>query len=1184
LTSAYAELHCRSNFSLLDGGSHPEELIARAKELELTAIAITDRDGLYGAVRFSQTAREEGIDAIIGAELTLSDGARVIALVKDGRGYANLSRLLSRAHMDHPRGAPRISYAELAGGAAGLIALADFDAGVPAQACARGEMEGAVRAAGVLRDMFGRDGCFIEIQRHLLPDDGPRIRALIDVARSSGLGVVATGGVAYAVPEHRDIADVLACIRAKTDLDSAGTLLRANGEYYLRSAQEMTRLFEDLPRAIAASAEIAQRCEFRLGRLHNEFPDFPVPAGETPFSYLHQLVHEGVRRRYRPVSPAVSKQIAHELAVIEKLELAGYFLIVWDIVRFAGEHGILVQGRGSAANSAVCYALNITSVDPVGLELLFERFLSEERDEPPDIDLDTPSGDQREKLIQYVYDRYGRDHAAMVAEVITYRARMAVRDVGKALGLSLDQVDALSKALDSRAMPKSADEYAVSEVVAAPGAASPDHDPLAPHETLGVTKHGDKMPMSAADVESAIAALPAALKGDLGTNVADRLYTLCKRIDGFPRHLSQHSGGMVITRSPLIEVAPLEQAAMPGRTILCWDKDDCAVLGLIKIDILGLGMLDAIERCVAEVRRVRGVEVDLADLKACDDQRVYDMLCVADTVGLFQVESRAQMSSLPRMQPRKFYDIVVQVAIIRPGPIQGDMVHPYFRRRRGLEPVTYPHPSLEPVLARTLGVPLFQEQGMRMAVVAAGFTAGQADELRRAMGHKRSREKMERLRARLVDGMARNGIDGSIGERLYHMLSAFADYGFPESHAASFALIVYVSAYLRLYYPAEFCASLLNAQPMGFYSPATLIGDARRHGVTVLPPDVNISQFECTAEPVAGDGRVVLAGDAPALASGSLRRSASSALLPSVAPRLVRRPREDHAAAADRIEPAPPESLSGASEAARAAEVEPRKSIVPSDPRRPRVGSGGAGSEQSVALRIGLNQVRGIGEKHRELLVTERAKRPYADLRDFVLRTKLPKDILESLAAVGAFGCFGLSRRDALWDVQRLGSLTKAGELERRMTVDEQPVALPAMIPQEEAAADYWGLGLSTQYQVIQFCRERLDGMRVRRASDLAGLPHRLILKIAGVVTSRQRPGTAKGFVFTTMEDETGLVNVIIRPDIYEQYRPIARDEPAVIVEGVLQRQEGTINVLARKFWKLDLADLAAGLASRDFH
>ena len=1107
MTSAYAELHCRSNFSLLDGGSHPEELVARAKELGLSSMALTDRDGLYGAVRFSHAAKEEGIDAVVGAELTLDDETRVVALAQDARGYANLSRLISRAHLDHPRGAPRISYAELAGSAKGLIALSDFEMGRTAQACARGDMPAAVAAAGALRDIFGRENCFIEIQRHLLPDDGPRIRALLEAARSTRLGVVATGGVAYAVPEHRDIADVLACIRAKTDLDSAGTLLRANGEYYLRSPQAMAQLFEDLPQAIAASAQIAQRCTFRLGRLQNEFPDFPVPAGETPFSYLYQLVHEGVRRRYRPVTPEVSKQIAHELGVIEKLELAGYFLIVWDMVRFANEHGILVQGRGSAANSAVCYALNITSVDPVGLNLLFERFLSEERDEPPDIDLDTPSGDQREKIIQYVYDRYGRDHAALVAEVITYRARMAVRDVGKALGLSLDQVDALSKSLDSRAMPKA------ENTEAAPSAG----DDLAPHQALGVTKHGDKMPMSAAEVEAAVAALPEALRADIGGDVALRLHALCRRIDGFPRHLSQHSGGMVITRSPLIEVAPLEQAAMPGRTILCWDKDDCAVLGLIKIDILGLGMLDAIERCIAEVRRVRGVDIDLADLKACDDPGVYDMLCKADTVGLFQVESRAQMSSLPRMQPRKFYDIVVQVAIIRPGPIQGDMVHPYFRRRLGQEPVTYPHPALEPVLARTLGVPLFQEQGMRMAVVAAGFTAGQADELRRAMGHKRSREKMERLRERLIEGMRRNGIDGALGERLYQMLSAFADYGFPESHAASFALIVYISGYLRLHYPAEFVASLLNAQPMGFYSPATLVGDARRHGVTVLPPDVNLSHYDCTAEAIA------------------------------VAPPGVGR-RADIKSA--------PSSSGGAAAAVR----------------------------KTTALRIGLNQVRGIGEKHREMLEAERAKGRYSDIRDFVLRTGLPKDILESLAAVGAFGCFGLTRRDAVWEVQRLGGLARAGGLERRMTVDEQKVALPAMLEQEEAAADFWGLGLSTRYQVIQFCRERLKDMRVRSTSELAGLPHRLILKVAGVVTSRQRPGTAKGFVFTTMEDETGMINVIIRPDIYKKYHSIARDEPAVIVEGVLQKQEGTVNLLARKFWKLDLKELAAGLSSRDFH
>ncbi|HEV2037988.1 MAG TPA: DNA polymerase III subunit alpha, partial [Candidatus Eremiobacteraceae bacterium] len=565
---------------------------------------------------------------------------------------------------------------------------------------------------------------------------------------------------------------------------------------------------------------------FRLGKLENEFPDFPLPSGETSFSYLYKLVHEGVQRRYRPVTPEVNKQITHELSVIEKLDLAGYFLIVWDMVRFARERNILVQGRGSAANSAVCYALGITSVDPVGLKLLFERFLSEERDEPPDIDLDTPSGDQREALIQYIYERYGREHAGMVAEVITYRARSAVRDIGKALGLSLDQVDALAKSLDTGSAAHVGDEARVVSHMHA------QRDSTTPrHEQLHVTKHGERLPMTAAEVESAVAELPQALRVDLKGDVARRLYELCRRIDGFPRHLSQHVGGMVITRSPLIEIAPLEPAAMPDRTILCWDKDDCATLGLIKIDILGLGMLNAIELALADVAHSRGVKIDFADLRACDDAHIYDMLCDADTVGLFQVESRAQMATLPRLRPTCFYDVVVQVAIIRPGPIQGDMVHPYIRRRRGLEPVTYPHPTLKPVLERTLGVPLFQEQGMRLAIEAAGFTPGQADELRRAMGHKRSHEKMAKLHGRLLDGMERNGISRELADRLFQMLSAFADYGFPESHAASFALIVYVSAYLKRYYAPEFFASLLNAQPMGFYSPSTLIGDARRHNV-----------------------------------------------------------------------------------------------------------------------------------------------------------------------------------------------------------------------------------------------------------------------------------------------------------------------------------------------------------------
>ena len=1106
MNARYAELHAHSNFTLLDGGSHPEELIASAATLGLCAIALTDRDGLYGAVRFAQAGQQCDMPAIIGAELTMDDDSHLVVLVESAQGYANLSRLVSRARLGSPRGKPVTSYDLLSGHARGLVALSGCRHGALAHLLERGDFRGACARAARLRDIFGWGGIWIELQRHLEPDDGPRIRALDAVARELELGMIATGGVHYAHPDHRELADVLACIRLGTTLEQAGTQLRPNGEYYLRSADEMARLFAEHPRAIANSVALAERCTFRLRKLENEFPDFPLPAGETSFSYLYKLVHEGVQRRYRPVTSEVSRQIAHELSVIEKLDLAGYFLIVWDLVRFARERGILVQGRGSAANSAVCYALGITSVDPVGLKLLFERFLSEERDEPPDIDLDTPSGDQREQIIQYIYERYGREHAGMVAEVITYRARSAVRDIGKALGLSLDQVDALAKSLDARAASAVGAEAAAVAGSQEPAAGTA----AAPHERLHLTKHGEHLPMTAADVEHAVAELPPALRVDLRGDVAARLYELCRRIDGFPRHLSQHVGGMVITRSPLIEIAPLEPAAMPDRTILCWDKDDCAALGLIKIDILGLGMLDAIERALADIERSRGTRIDMADLRACDDSSVYDMLCEADTVGLFQVESRAQMATLPRLRPRCFYDIVVQVAIIRPGPIQGDMVHPYIRRRRGLEPVTYPHPRLQPVLERTLGVPLFQEQGMRLAIEAAGFTPGEADELRRAMGHKRSHEKMAKLHDRLRDGMRRNGIAADIAERLFNMLSAFADYGFPESHAASFALIVYLSGYLKRYYAPEFYAALLNAQPMGFYSPSTLIGDARRHNVIVRGPDVNASRYDCTVEPI------------PDSCSATFGDAASS--------------------------------------------------IVTHRWSHP------------VALRIGLSQVRGIGDKHKALLDAERDRGPYADLRNFVVRTRLPKDILESLASVDAFACFGGSRRAAFWDVQRVGGLCGAGELEREMTVDEPAVALPPMLTREEAAADYRGMGLSTRYQIMEFYRPQLERLRVRRACDLAALPNRLVLKVAGIVTTRQRPGTAKGFVFTTMEDETGLINVIIRPDVYQRYRPIARDEPTVVVEGMLQRQDGHTNILARRFWKLDSDGLAHGLESRDFH
>jgi error-prone DNA polymerase len=1086
----YAELHAHSNFTFLDGGSHPEELVRRARELGIEAIALTDRDGLYGAVRFAQAGRDEGVAALVGAELTLEDDTHLVVVVEDARGYAHLSRMISRARLSSPRGVPVTTYERLAAHAQGLIALSGCAAGAVARALESGDLRRARAAAGRLREIFGRENFWIELQRHFLPEDGPRIHALAGLAQDLDLGLVATGGVHYAVPEHRDLADVLTCIRHRTTLENAGTLLRPNGEYYLRSPHAMARLFGDHPEAVANSVRLAERCRFRLEKQPGQFPDFPVPDGETPFSYLSALVDEGVRRRYRPPTPEVQAQVAHELAVIDKLDLAGYFLIVWDIVRFARQHGILVQGRGSAANSVVCYALGITSVDPIGLHLLFERFLSEERDEPPDIDLDTPSGEQRERILQYVYDRYGRDHAALVSEVITYCARNAVRDIGKVLGLPDDTVRELADSLEAHAASRAADELTHS-------AASGD-------ATAQLTAHGEWRPVRAAEVEKVLAATA------VGHRVEDatlrRLAALCRRIDGFPRHLSQHVGGMVITRSPLIEVAPLEPAAMPGRTILCWDKDDCAALGLIKIDILGLGMLNAIAEATAMIERSRGIRIEPADMRLCNDERVYEMLCAADTVGVFQVESRAQMATLPRLRPRCFYDLVVQVAIIRPGPIQGDMVHPYLRRRQGREPVTYPHPRLQPVLERTLGVPLFQEQGMRMAIVAAGFTAGEADELRRAMGHKRSREKMERLRSRLLAGMARNGIEPQVARRLFDMLSAFADFGFPESHAASFALLVYLSAYLKRFYAPEFYAALLNAQPMGFYAPATLIADARRHNVTVLPPDVNASRYACTVEPlVAG------AGTAPA---------------PGVA----------------------------------------------------------CAWSHPTALRIGLRYVRGLGETYRERLDGERARGPYADLRDFVLRTRLPKQCLLWLAGSGAFGCFGLARRDALWEVQRLAGVALAGELERHMDVCEPPVRVPAMTPLEEAAADYRVLGLSPRYHVLEFCRAALDARGVYRACDLAALPNGRILAVAGLVTVRQRPGTAKGFVFTTLEDETGLINVIIRPDVYARYRRLVRTAPAVIVEGRLQKADGGVSLLARRVWRLENAPLAAHVTSRDFH
>src|SRR5580692_1419519 len=788
IKGGYAELHAWSNFSFLQGGSHPEELIDRAAELELSAIALTDRDGLYGAVRFATHARQCRVNAIIGSELTFEDGAHLVLLVENECGYANLCRLISAAQMRGGKGDARLRIEDLEAYNEGLIALSGGVYGRVERALAGPGVRVAVEEAQRLASIFS-DRFYLELQQHLISEETQRNLQLVRIAGHCRLPYVATNAVVYATGDDALVAAVLACVRDGTTIAQAraANKLRPNAEFHLKPPAAMRRLFAEHPQAIAGTVEIAQRCIFRLERLVGQFPLFPVPEGSSPQRYLRKLVYEGAARRYvTPLETRVERQLEYELGLIAKMDLAGYFLIVWDIVRKAHELGVLCQGRGSAANSAVCYALGITAVDQIGMKLLFERFMSEERKEIPDIDIDFAHQD-REKVIQYVYERYGRSNAAMTAEVITYGTRSALRDTGKALGLSVAEVDVLAKEFDA----------------------------IESLEDVTTTLPGE---------------------------TAKRLHAMCVRLKGFPRHMGIHSGGMVLTRDPLVRVAPVEWATMRDRTIIQWDKDDLQELGLIKIDLLGLGMLSLLREAFSLHRRCYGSDLALHAIPA-NDGPTYEMIQKADTIGVFQIESRAQQSMLPRMKPACFYDIVMQVAIIRPGPIQGDMIHPFLRRRAGLEPVSYPHPKLKAVLERTLGVPLFQEQGMRLAIEAGGFSGGEADELRRAMGHKRSRERMAEIYPKLVDGMVQNGIDRAAAHQLFHMLEGFADYGFPESHAASFALLAYASAYIKCHLPAIFAAAILNVQPMGFYSTEVLVNDARRHGVTVKPIEVNASVY-----------------------------------------------------------------------------------------------------------------------------------------------------------------------------------------------------------------------------------------------------------------------------------------------------------------------------------------------------
>jgi error-prone DNA polymerase len=1021
MTEPYVELHARSAFSFLQGASVPEDLVATCRELGMSAMALLDRDGVYGAPRFHFAAQKVEIRAHIGAEITCTNGRCYPLLCQNRTGYRNLCRLITRMKMRAKKGEGAATMEELAEFSPGLLCItANFDE--------------------ALIDTFGKHNIYAELQRHMDRDEEARNQAIIAKARRLGIPLVATNGVCYASPQQREVLDVLTCVREKVTFQTAGRLLTPNAERYLKSGAKMVQLFADLPEAIANTAEISARLEFTLADLGYQFPRYPVPDGETMASFLRKRAEEGARLRYQPYHERARQQIERELALIEKLKLAGYFLIVWDIVNFCRDRGILVQGRGSAANSAVCYALGITAVDPVTMELLFERFLSEERGEWPDIDLDLPSGDQRERAIQYVYERYGKLGAAMTANVITYRGRSAAREVGKALGFEVLTLDRLSS-------------------------------------LVGMWEWKD--PKYTPDRQFRDAGL------DPAHPRIRKFLELYQAVQDLPRHLGQHSGGMVICQGQLDSVVPLEPATMPGRVVVQWDKEDCADMGIVKVDLLGLGMLAAIEECLERIRQSYGEEVDLAHLPQ-DDPAVYAALQKADTIGLFQVESRAQMSCLPRLRPARFYDVVVQVAIIRPGPIVGKMVHPYLRRRQGREPANCLHPSLEPVLHRTLGVPLFQEQLLRMAMIVAGFTGGEAEELRRAMGFKRSEKRMQEIEKKLRAGMERNGILGDVQEQIVHSITSFALYGFPESHAASFALLAYASAYLKCHYLAAFTAAMLNNQPMGFYHPAILIKDAQRHGLRVLPVDVTRSEWLCSIE---------------------------------------------------------------------------------------RMGE--------LCMRLGFRYVRGLRQQAAEALERARAEQPFTSVDDLALRVpELRKDEMNMLAEIGALNPLRQNhRRDALWTAER--AVRPIGPLLEALESSEGASPLERMTIPERMAADFHGTGMTIGRHPMAYRRAEMQSLGVSPAASLASIPDGRLVRIAGSVIVRQRPGTAKGFVFLSMEDETGVMNAILTPDIFERYRLVVVSQPFLLIDGVLQNLDGVISVKVGR-----VAALPAGAAAEahNFH
>ncbi len=1104
-TQYYAELHCHSNFSMLDGASSPAALVERALELGMTHLALTDHDGLYGAVRFHTAARARGLVPIIGLEVglvgpsgaetqqgghgepPLRGGSRgqgageagirnhLTLLARDLSGYHSLCRLVSRGQLQGAKHAPVFTDADLALHAEGLIALSGCRDGEVARRVLEGDFAAARAAAARLAALYGKDNFYIELQDHLTPDERPLCVELASLADELGLPVVTTNNVHYAERDGHRLQDVLTCIRHNTTLDLSAGLRKPNSEYHLKSPEEMAALFSWRPDAVANSVEIAARCNVEFSFSKHRHPRYPLPGGHTERSYLHKLALDGAINRYGSLRPDVLAGLRHELDVIHKLGLENFFIVVWDIMRYAREHNIPVQGRGSAADSIVAYVLGITRVDPIRHNLLFERFLNEERAGMPDIDIDV-STNHREELIGYVYEKYSQEHTAMVATVITYRARSAVRDVGKALGFPPEVLDTVATSFDSYSRADRVRE----EVEAGLGGRPPENLPWG------------------------------------------QLLEMCEAISGFPRHLSIHVGGMLITEGPLVDVAPLEHATAPGRVVTQYDKDDIEDLGLIKIDLLGLRTLSLVSEVLDEIETHTGERPDLDRLRE-DDADVYDMLCRADSIGVFQVESRAQSQTLPKMLPRKLDDLVVEVAIIRPGPLQGNMVHPYLRRRQGLELVEYLHPSLEPILGETLGVCIFQEQVMKIATDVAGFRPGEADLFRRAMGSHHSHDEMEKIRSRFISGCSYKGLDEAQASELFRQLAGFASFGFCKSHAAAFARTTYETAWLKLHYPAAFYAALLNNQPMGFYSPEVIIGDACRHGIRILRPDINRSGSRCTVE----DGHV-------RLGLAYVRDLGERAL--------------------ERIE----------TERARNGPFRGFEDFCK------RVGTGSARGNQTSR--------RGAAHHRVETLCTTPPAPSRRDASPGPKHTSTPstpplnRDSLESLIFAGAFDNFSRPRRRLLWELNRLVPEQKhkpAGVAHRVARPEPLDLAyewnepdLQPMSAYERVAEEYGLMGLSPAHHLLEFHRAALEREGVVTAADLSDMRGGYV-RVAGMVVCRQQPPTAKGHVFLTIEDETGLINVILRPQVYERYRAHVRRSPLLVIDGRLDTESGIQNVLA---------------------